>query len=151
MKVSRSCTLVCMLALSLGYATGARPEEVTPTPKMLAEAKRFNKLQQFYSEEAKYEYHFRNVNGHILWCAYVSGGNGGFCTKVSAKNVAYSDHAAALYCQNPDISGSTPPHAVYGELWDLDYRCVGRHMTRLPVSMALDPEGYVRSHWRPLP
>ncbi len=138
---------VSALALTIPAHSG----EVSPTPKMLQDAKQLNSANPYYSAETKYEYHFRNIGGHVLWCAYVQGGNGGFCAKVSARDVAYCDRAATATCQEPDMDGQSLPHAVYGELYDLDYRCVGRRMTRLPVSMALDPEGYVRSQWKALP
>jgi hypothetical protein len=138
-------------ATLLPLALPAHAAEIRPTPKMLEDARQANSTEPYYSAETKYEYHFRNIGGHVLWCAYVQGGNGGFCAKLSARDVAYSDRAATNTCQDPDMDGQSLPHAVYGELYDLDYRCVGRRMTRLPVSMALDPEGYVRRQWKVLP
>lgn len=137
-------------AALLVLAPPTHAAEIKPTPKMLEDARQANSAEPYYSAETKYEYHFRNIGGHILWCAYVQGGNGGFCTKVSPKAVAYSDRAATDTCRDPNMDGQSLPHAVYGELYDLDYRCSGRRMTRLPVSMALDPEGYVRSQWKTL-
>jgi hypothetical protein len=136
-------------AALLALVLPAHAAEIRPTTKMLEDARQANSAEPYYSAETKYEYHFRNIGGHVLWCAHAEGGNGGFCAKVSARDVAYSDRAATDTCQDPDMDGQSLPHAVYG--YDLDYRCVGRRMTCLPVNMALDPEGYVRSQWKVLP
>ena len=100
-------------------------------------------------DRAQREYHFRDFgNGHIMWCIYATGGNGGFCTRITSKQVDLTDKAAEAYCASQYSAGyPTPPHAVYGELWDLDYRCVGSRATRLSVDMALDHDGYVRRQW----
>jgi hypothetical protein len=100
-------------------------------------------------EGVEYEYHFRDMgDGHILWCAYAKGGNGGFCKKITARDVASADAAARDSCRDdPDMG---PPPSAYGELWDLDYRCNGTRASRLPVDMALDAEGYVRGQWKNL-
>jgi hypothetical protein len=138
-------------ALSARGPAHAMATEIAPTPKMLAEVRELNKYKHPREEDAQsYEYHFRNLGRHVLYCAYYSGGNGGFCKKITPQWVASIDRAAAEYCKGPDADGP-PPHAVYGELYDLDYKCARGHMSRLPVGRALDEEGYVRSQWEPLP
>jgi len=139
-------TLLSLFALSSAIAA-----EIAPTPKMLAKAQEMNKIEYPDAGSTTFKYHFRNLGGHILWCAYAAGGNGHFCEKVPPSNVAATDRAAADYCKTAGPDEDSPPHAVYGELWDLDYKCTRGHMSRLPVEMALDSEGYVRSQWKPLP
>jgi hypothetical protein len=95
--------------------------KIAPTPKMLAEAEQMKKFEYPDDDPTSYEYHFRSVGGHILWCAHASGGNGGFCTKITPRYVAGTDRGAAEYCKTADAGDAGPPHAVYGELWDLNY------------------------------
>jgi hypothetical protein len=96
----------------------------------------------------QYEYRFRKAGDVILFCVYYIGANGGYCTKNGPKYVTRTDQAAAQWCrENPN---SDPPHAVYGEAGDLDYRCKGSRMTRLPYSYFFDEEGYVRRQWQVL-
>jgi hypothetical protein len=65
--------------------------------------------------------------------------------------VAETDRAARDYCRTAGTNDNTPPHAVYGELWDLAYKCSNGRSSRLPVDMALDREGYVRLNGRHFP
>jgi hypothetical protein len=131
-------------------ANSAGAVEVTPTPQMTANAQQMIKLEWPDDNPSSYEYHFRNLSGHILWCAHSSGGNGGFCRKITSTMVAENDRAAKDYCKTtPD--DDTLPHSIYGELYDLGYKCVRGRMSRLPVAMALDSEGYVRTQWKLLP
>jgi hypothetical protein len=125
--------------------------EIAPTPKMFAEAEQMKKFEYPDDDSASYEYHFRNLGGHILFCAHSSGGNGGFCTKITPRYVADTDRGAAEYCRTADAGDDKPPHSVYGELYDLDYKCARGRMSRLPVEMVIDREGYVRSQWKSLP
>jgi hypothetical protein len=138
-------------ALSLFATSSAMATEIAPTPKMLAEAKQMIKIEYPDDDAQSYEYHFRNLGGHILWCAHASRGNGGFCTKITPRMVADTDRAAGEYCKTADADEGAPPHAVYGELWDLNYKCARCHMSRLPAEMAIDSEGYVRGQWKSLP
>jgi hypothetical protein len=133
-------------ALSLFATSTAMATEIAPTPKMLAEAEQMKKFEYPDDDPTSYEYHFRSVGGHILWCAHASGGNGGFCIKITPRHVADTDRAAADYCKTADAGDAGPPHAVYGELWDLNYKCARGHMSRLPAEMAIDSEGYVRAN-----
>ena len=143
--------ILTMIWAALSTVCWACAAEIQPTPEMLARAERANCISTC-DEQIKYEYHFRDINGHVLWCAHAQGGNGNFCSRISNTQIASTDHAATTYCQSSDSVGyPTPPHAVYGELWDLDYRCVGHDMTRLATDMALDGEGYVRTQWKVLP
>ncbi len=142
--------IVCSL-LSLFASSSAIATEIAPTPKLLAEAQQMNKTEYPDASSTSFEYHFRIVGDHILWCAYATGGNGHFCMKVTKPFVTNTDRAAADYCKTANADEDAPPHAVYGELWDLNYKCRRGHMSRLPVEMALDSEGYVRSQWKPLP
>ncbi|MCW2286088.1 hypothetical protein M2323_003925 [Rhodoblastus acidophilus] len=137
--------------LSLLVSGPAIATEISPTQKMLAEAKRMNKVNYPDAGSVSFEYHFRDIGGHVMWCAYATGGNGNFCVKITQEIVANTDRAARDYCKTADTDEDTPPHAVYGELWDLDYKCKGGRMSRLPLEMALDSEGFVRSQWKPLP
>jgi hypothetical protein len=138
-------------ALSLFAASSSIAAEIAPTPKLLARAREINKIEYPDAGSASFEYHFRNLGGHILWCAYGSGGNGHFCEKITKSAVANIDRAVADFCKTAGTDEDTPPHAAYGELWDLSYKCKNGRMSRLPVDMALDGEGYVRSQWKPLP
>jgi hypothetical protein len=129
----------------------ARAGEVRPTLQMLASAQQAKKLE-FPDEDPTYwEFHFHNLGGHIIWCAYAKGGNGGFCAKITPAMVAGTDRAAKDYCKTAAPEDDTPPHVVYGELWDWGYKCARGRMSRLPVEMAVDSEGYVRSQWKVLP
>jgi hypothetical protein len=130
---------------------GARAEEIRPTPQMLDSARQMKKIEFPDDNPSSYEYHFRNLSGHILWCAYATGGNGGFCKKITPAMVAQTDSAAKEYCRTSGPDSNTPPHAIYGELWDLAYKCSNGRSSRLTVDMALDREGYVRSQWKTLP
>jgi hypothetical protein len=129
-------------------AHSARAAEVMPTPQMLASAQEAKKFEFPDEDPSSYEYHFRDLGGHILWCAYATGGNGGFCKKIASTMVAETDRAVRDYCKTAAPNDNTPPHAVYGELWDLGYKCARGRMSRLPVAMALDSEGYVRTQWK---
>jgi hypothetical protein len=131
-------------------SSSAIATEISPTSNMLAGAKQMNKIE-YPDADSNFEYHFRNIGGHILWCAYSSGGNGHFCMNISHDSVVATDSAAIDYCKTADAGEDAPPHAVYGELWDLNYKCRRGRMSRLPVEMALDSEGFVRSQWKPLP
>jgi hypothetical protein len=156
---------VVMLALALAvggwlYASKAysqelpvSSQEIHPTHDMLKQAIRYNCDVKHYcpTDNLKYDYHFRKMGPHVLWCSYVEGGNGGFCQKITNRTVLTTDAAAREYCAGPYGENGTAPHAIYGELYDLDYRCVGKRMSRLPVSEALDQEGYVRTQWTVLP
>jgi hypothetical protein len=127
----------------------ARASEIGRTPEMLSKAEQAYKFE--HPDDARsMEYHFRSLDGHILWCAYYPGGNGGFCKKTTPRMVADTDRAAAEFCKTAEAGDNTPPHAVYGELWDLDYRCARGRMHRLPADVALDREGYVRTQWKSL-
>lgn len=129
----------------------ARAVEITPTPQMLDRAQQAEKFRWPDENPLSFEYHFRNLSGHILWCAHSRGGNGGFCAKITSTMIVETDRAAKDYCRTAAPDDDTPPHAVYGELWDLGYKCDRGRMSRLPVTMALDSEGYVRSQWKLLP
>jgi hypothetical protein len=147
----RSLVTLAVIAAAGGwFLSGAHAQEIKPTRGMIATASRILKDQNKDYPDTKYEFHFRNVEGHILYCAYVTGGNGGFCEKVAPASVAAADRAASELCKTPDGEGGVP-HAVYGELYDLDYKCVKGRSTRLPVDYALDRDSYVRSQWKPLP
>jgi hypothetical protein len=143
--------LVVIATTSFCLLPGARAEEIRPTPQMLDSAQQMKKIEFPDDNPSSYEYHFRNLSGHILWCAYATGGNGGFCKKINPTMVAETDRAARDYCRTAGTDDNTPPHAVYGELWDLAYKCSNGRSSRLPVDMALDREGYVRSQWKTLP
>lgn len=143
--------LTIIATTSFCLLPGARAEEIRPTPQMLDSARQMKKIEFPDDNPSSYEYHFRNLSGHILWCAYATGGNGGFCKKITPAMVAQTDSAAKEYCRTSGPDGNTPPHAVYGELWDLAYKCSNGRSSRLPVDMALDREGYVRSQWKALP
>jgi hypothetical protein len=117
----RTPTISLALAFSvlIGTAAAAQAQEIRPTPKMLAEAQRMQKGENPDDPAyppTPYEYHFRNLGGHILWCAHASGGNGGFCKRLPPGYVAEVDRNAAEYCKTSD---DPPAHATYGELWDL--------------------------------
>jgi hypothetical protein len=127
----------------------AHAAEIAPTPKMLADAREMNGARWPDDKGTEWQFHFRNVDGHVLWCAYATGGNGGFCHRLPPGYVARVDRSAAEECAQPD-AGPWLAHSTYGELFALDYKCVGGHMSRLPVDFALDREGYVREQWRPL-
>jgi len=143
-----------VVAVTLG-ASPSLATEIAPTPKMLASAMEMNKYKHPDEDISQsYEYHFRNLGGHILWCAHVSEGNGGFCNRLDAAYIASLDRSARAYCADGSFDHPVDdhaPHSVYGELYDLDYRCVKGRATRLPVGRALDDEGYVRSQWETLP
>jgi len=139
---------VCSLLFSASYS---RAGEVRPTPQMLADAQQAQKFTWPDQDPSSFEYHFRNLGGHILWCAHSKGGNGGFCQKITPSEVVRTDRAAKDYCETAGFNDKTPPHAIYGELSDLAYKCSGGHSSRLPVDMGLDREGYVRSQWKTLP
>jgi hypothetical protein len=62
-------TAVTALALTLP----AHSAEVDPTPKMLQDAKQLNSANPDYSAETKYEYHFRNIGGHVPMVRVCSG------------------------------------------------------------------------------
>jgi len=122
----------------------ANAAEIHPTEAMLREAARIaNPVNG-----DKWKYHFRNVEGHILFCSYLVGRNGGFCTR-DGQSVKQIDQAVIQFCR--ETPNAKPPHEVYVEAWDLDYRCVGSDMRRLPYSYAFDEEGYMRSEWKVLP
>jgi hypothetical protein len=137
--------------LSLFATSSAIATEIAPKPKMLAKAQQMNKIEYPDAGSTSFKYHFRNLGGHVLWCAYASGSNGNFCMKITTSDVKNTDRAVTNYCKTANIDEDTPPHAVYGELFDLYYKCTRGHMSRLPVEMAIDSEGYVRSQWKPLP
>jgi hypothetical protein len=143
--------LAVIATASFCVLSGARAEEIRPTPQMLDSARQMKKIEFPDDNPSSYEYHFRNLGGHILWCAYATGGNGGFCKKITPAMVSETDRAARDYCRTAGPDDNTPPHAVYGELWDLAYKCSNGRSSRLPVDMALDREGYVRSQWKTLP
>jgi hypothetical protein len=149
--VVTSRAVICLSVLATIAAwllvNSARAGEVTPTSQMLASAKQEKKFE-FPDDDSSYEYHFRNLAGHVLWCAYASGGNGGFCKKIAPPMIAQIDRAAKDYCKTAASDDEMPPHAIYGELWDLGYKCAQGRMSRLPVTMALDSEGYVRTQWK---
>jgi hypothetical protein len=65
--------------------------------------------------------------------------------------LAETDRAARDYCRTAGTDDNTPPHAVYGELWDLAYKCSNGRSSRLPLDMALDREGLCVKHYRALP
>jgi hypothetical protein len=140
------CAVVAIAAAAL--VGSAHATEIAPTPKMLADAKQMLKYEYPNDAGTHWEFHFRDLGGHILWCAYATGGNGGFCTRLPPGSVAGVDRAATEECKTADEGPLA--HVTYGELGDLDYRCVRGHMSRLPADMALDREGYVRSQWKPL-
>jgi hypothetical protein len=150
MKKLPPCAFIAALAATL--SAHAMATEIAPTPKMLAAAEQMIKIEYPAENEQSFKYHFRNLGGHILWCAHPAEGNGGFCTKITPRYVADTDRSAVEFCKTAAEHGDdTAPHAVYGELFDLSYRCAHGRMSRLPVDMAVDREGYVRSQWRPLP
>lgn len=146
LKLSRVALMIAFASPAIvGFATAA---EIAPTPKMLARAREMNKMQN--PDGGSFEFHFRKLGGHILWCAHASLGNGGFCEKLTKSYVANTDRGAADFCRTASPGEDEPPHVVYGELWDLSYKCKNGRMSRLPLDMALDKEGYVRSQWKPL-
>ena len=79
----------------------AHAEEIAPTPKMMADAEQANKFQHPDEDAQSFEYHFRNLGGHILWCARVSGGNGGFCMKLPPGYVATTDRPLPSIAKPP--------------------------------------------------
>jgi hypothetical protein len=143
--------LIALFAFVGGGA--AHATEITPTPKMLADAREM--IGYRWPDEkgrTQWEFHFRNLDGHILYCAYAQGGNGGFCKRVPPETVARVDKAATEECANSPYVRTNDwlSHATYGELGALDYKCVGGRTSRLPTDFALDREGYVREQWTPL-
>jgi|ERR1700722_4743454 hypothetical protein len=140
-----------LIASQFVGGVAARAEEIArPTPKMLADAREMVEYQ-FPNDKGgtQWEFHFRNLEGHVLWCAYATGGNGGFCKRLPPGYVARVDRAATEECASMGADDWLP-HATYGELGALDYKCIGGHMSRLPVDYTLDREGYVRQQWTPL-
>lgn len=137
--------------LGLFASNAAIAAEITPTQTMLARAQQLNKIEHENEGSISFKYHFRKIGDNILWCSYAEGGNGHFCMKVNRSTVAKTDRGAADYCKTANADEDTPPHFIYGELRDLDYKCRDGRMSRLPVDIALDGEGYVRSQWKPLP
>ena len=143
--VTLALALAGVAALAVFAATAAIAIEIKPSPKMVSDAKKLNTDDI----SGGYEYYFRSIGGHVLWCAYYSGGNGNYCTKVNHSYIEHADRAAVDYCKTAD-DGDDAPHVVYGELYDLNYTCEHHRMTRLPVQIAVDSEGYVRSQWKVL-
>jgi hypothetical protein len=143
-------TTIIAIAAVLAASWTATAGEIQPTHELVSKALRQQQRQQpketFNPEE--YEYHFRKAGDVILFCVYYIGANGGYCTKNGTKYVTRTDQAAAQWCR--ESPNSDPPHAVYGEAGDLDYRCKGSRMTRLPYSYFFDEEGYVRRQWQVL-
>jgi len=119
---------------------------VVPTPAMLSKARQI--FRDCAGPGMGCEYHFRNVGGSTLACAYY-GGNGGFCTQTSLEDVKKVDGTAEDECQNsgPD---TIIPHAMTGEANVLNYECVGGHMRREPYSNAFDADGWRFDEWKPL-
>ena len=93
------------LYLALFAFVGREPAhatEIAPTPKMLADAREMNAARWPDDKGTEWEFHFRNVDGHVLWCAYATGGNGGFCQRLAPGYVARVDRSAAEECAKPD-------------------------------------------------
>jgi hypothetical protein len=137
--------LIGVATLGVVGQTWAQSVEIAPTRELI------NKVEMFpdVKEISNPEFHFRRIGPHVLWCVYADGGNGHFCSKVLDKIVTETDKQIIDFCKsNPN--GSLY-HALYGELWDLDYKCLGTRMDRLPLDAALDRDGYVRTQWRVLP
>jgi hypothetical protein len=83
------------------FLTGARAGEIKPTPEMLQTAERLARAEYDDGSARKYDLHFRTIDGHALWCAYVNGNNWGFCGKFSSEAVAKIDRLADDYCKSP--------------------------------------------------
>jgi hypothetical protein len=145
---TRVATVTAILAVFI--PTSVMAEELRSTHELVVRAKRQQQEQQPEEQiqPGEYEFHFRKVGESVLFCAHVALGNGGFCTKVGRRYVAQVDRAAAEFCR--EQPNEDPPHAIYGEAYDVHYTCKGSRMTRLPYSYGFDEEGYVRSQWRVL-
>jgi hypothetical protein len=143
-------TVIVAAMLAAISPSVAMAGELRPTHELVAKARQQQQEQQPDQkiQPGEYEYHFRNVGGNILFCAYYSGGNGGFCTTIDRKYIARVDKSAVEFCR--EQPNGDAPHAVYGEAYDLHYTCKESRMTRLPYSYGFDEEGYVRSQWQVL-
>jgi hypothetical protein len=53
-------------AALLAFALPAHTAEIRPTPNMLEDARQANSVEPYSSAQTKYEYHFRNIGGHVL-------------------------------------------------------------------------------------
>lgn len=132
-------------AAVLALAGAARAGEIVPTPAQRLSALR---IAAGNYGDTKLEVHFRNVDGHVLFCAVPFGANWDPCTRLGPY-VKNADKAVADFCrQNPN---GMPYHAIYGDAGAFNYQCRGSHMSRLPASSVLDGEGYQTAEWTPLP
>jgi hypothetical protein len=110
-KTSVKRIFAAAMAITIG-ASPAMAEEIAPTPKMMEAAEQMNKFKYPNEDAEAFEYHFRNLGGHILYCAHPSEGNGGFCTKITPRYVADTDRSAVEYCKTADSGESGAPHVV---------------------------------------
>ena len=71
-----------LIASQFVGGVAARAEEIArPTPKMLADAREMVEYQ-FPNDKGgtQWEFHFRNLEGHVLWCAYARAATVGFAS-----------------------------------------------------------------------